>query len=641
MGVPQVWELLKPHIKDKRVPLRKFAADFKSRNGSPVRIAIDGYTWLYECGFFSNQESPEKFAGQGQISKTVLNLMHRLKELLSLDISFILVFDGEMKPWFKNNFRSNDELTNVNLSEDYFSNWQEHLRSHKEFNTCLKANYVDDSTGFMRAVKLLLDTMKISYIEACGEGEAQCAWLQKNGYVDYALSNDSDTLIFGSTKMLRNYSKAIDDFGVTGVGSHRPEVRRDTKETFITVVELDDIRESTTDRYEWWTLLFFSILLGADYNQGIKGLGKTKSARLAQLRDPDFAAQFRHIFGTIENPFEPEAREVKYKTFQEKVLKYCSENSVKLFGRNYKAFLSKENMEGWPSQTAVMYYFHPYLVPDLDRSFFDSRYVNMSENLSYQDIQFEKLQAYLSDIHLSGVTHFKRWYTEAMQESFVLRHLLNDGPYFYDEMKITEEKTFFGNEDNFQYSCWKVRYNDFLDLFPDSQSPLNQTPFLPHGISTKRRADTLKFKYSVWIPKGLFPESHWLVKLFKEETKLKGSPKKSPKRSPKRSPQKNTLDSFLSAHSSPINETKSTTTPNVPVLEPVKRRLFVETDVEENDTVEDEGDSSLIFLSESKVTESQRSPSAKTFWDLTVDEEQDSIESPQKRQRLSTEKSNN
>lgn len=634
MGVPQIWELLRPYIKDSRIPLRKFAADYKKRTGSTVRIAIDGYTWLFECGFFAGQETPERFAGQGKISKAVLNLMHRLKEFLSLDIKFILVFDGKMKPWFKKNF--NDELVGSNEREEFSLNWQEHLRSHKELNTCMRASSAADSDDFMGVVKFLLNTMKISYIEACGEGEAQCAWLQKNGYVDYALSNDSDTLIFGSTKMLRNYSKAIDDFGVTGIGSHRPDVRRDYKETFITVVELENIKSCSPDRYEWWSLLFFSILLGADYNQGVKGLGKAKSAKLAQLRDPDFAKQFRQIFGTIENPFEPASRESKYKKFQEELLEHCSQNSLELFGRNYRALLKKENMEGWPSETAIMYYFHPYLVPKLDLSVFDNDYVNMSEGPSYQEIEFKKLEAFLSDINLVGVTNFNRWFTEAMLESFVLRHLLDDGPYLQDEMKITEEKVVLPNEDKFQFSCWKVRYNDFLHLSTDSQSTLTHTPSLAHASPTKRRADALKFKYSLWIPKGSIPDSHRLVKQFEQDTKVRA--RISPKKSPKRSAQKNTLDSFLSAHSSPVTGSKSTPSTSIPVLEPVKRRLFVETDIDEEETGDDEGDSSLIILSESKIRGPERSP-VKAFWDLTVDEEQTSKESPLKKQRLQRENS--
>lgn len=634
MGVPQIWELLRPYLKDKRVPLRKFAADFKSKNGTPVRIAIDGYTWLFECGFFGTQSSTEKFVGQGQISKAVVNFIHRLKEFLSLDINFILVFDGKMKPWFKRNYKNSDEETNTTAG--YSNTWQEHLRIHRELNTCLNGSTASDSEEYMRVVKFILDTLRISYIEACGEGEAQCAWLQKNGYVDYALSNDSDTLIFGSTKMLRNYSKAFEDFGVTGVGAHRPDVLSDSKESFVTVVELEDIRNLTEDRYEWWTLLFFSILLGADYNEGIKGLGRAKSAKLAQLREPDFAKKFHMIFGTIENPFEPAARETKYKEFQKDLLQYCSQNSVELFGRNYRALLSKENMEGWPSETAVMYYFHPYLIPDLNHCIFDRKYVNMSENSDFKAIDFVKLEEFLRDIHLSGVTHFKRWYKETVHESFVLRHLLNDDLISQNDLRITEEKTFMSRDDRFQYSCWRVRYNDFLTLHSNDESHFEKAPNSLHKRTTKRRAETLHYKYNIWVPKGLVPDSHPLVKQYNEEIKVRS--KASPKRSPKRSPQKNTLDAFLSAHSSPLFGTTSTTSQRLPALEPVKRRLFVETEIEDDDDSDnEEGDSSLIILSESKVSNFQRSPASKAYWDLTVDEEQDDDESPLKKQRTNAE----
>ncbi|RAZ93693.1 hypothetical protein DK853_38970, partial [Klebsiella oxytoca] len=40
---------------------------------------------------------------------------------------------------------------------------------------------------FISLVRKLLDLMNISYVIACGEGEAQCVWLQVSGAVDFIL----------------------------------------------------------------------------------------------------------------------------------------------------------------------------------------------------------------------------------------------------------------------------------------------------------------------------------------------------------------------------------------------------------------------------------------------------------------------
>ncbi|QLL33049.1 hypothetical protein HG536_0D05700 [Torulaspora globosa] len=628
MGVPQIWELLQPYIKDKRVPFRKLAADFKEENGRPIRIAIDGYTWLFECGFITSPDSQERYHGDGKINKAIVNFLHRLKEFLSLDVSFIMVFDGNMKPWFKKNFREDATSISKELDEDFLVEWKRHERSHRERNYCLGHQPSDDLPEFMVVIKRTLDMMNISYIEACGEGEAQCAWLQKHGYVDYVLSNDSDTLIFGCDRMLRNYSKSTNDFGVTAAGSHRPNVSRDAKEPFVTIVELDAIRQSAVERYEWWSLLFFSVLLGADYNQGVKGLGKAKAAKLAQLEDPDFSMEFRSIFEPLD--CSPSTRTSRYSRFQKEVLDYCSQNSVKLFGRNYKALLGGEKMEGWPSETAAMCYFHPYLIPNLDLGVFEDKFVNMSENASYKRIDLQKLRAFLEEINPVGVTHFEKWFWGLMQESFIHRYVLGLRGDTTDRAEISEEKTFFTQEAKFSYSCWKLRYNNFLHSFNDLHSRNVGQPLLRSPSPAKPTGAASKFQHSTWIPKQLLPEAHSLVKRYKEGARVRR--KTSPRKTPRYSPQKNTLDEFLSNHSSPVKDIGSITSVSIPVLQPLKRRLFVETDHEEEaDSDREANDSSLIILGESRLGDIDGAHNFSLDDELTQVPED---ESPLKKQRL-------
>lgn len=628
MGVPQIWELLQPYIKDKRVPFRKLAAEFKEQNGRPIRIAIDGYTWLFECGFITSPDAQERYHGDGKVNKAIVNFLHRLKELLSLDVCFIMVFDGNMKPWFKKNFREESTSISKELDENFLVEWKRHERSHREQNCCLGQQPSEDLPEFMVVIKKTLEMMNISYIEACGEGEAQCAWLQKHGYVDYVLSNDSDTLIFGCNRMLRNYSKSTNDFGVTAAGSNRPNVSRDAKEPFVTIVDLDAIRQCAVERYEWWSLLFFSVLLGADYNQGVKGLGKTKAAKLVQLKDPDFSMEFRSIFEPLE--CSASSRTSRYYRFQKQVLDYCSQNSVELFGRNYRALLGGEKMEGWPSETAVMSYFHPYLIPDLDVGVFKDKFVNMSENASYKRIDLERVQTFLQQINPVGVTHFDRWFWGLMQESFILRYVLGIQGETKDLLEVSEEKAFFTHEQKFTYSCWKLRYNNFLHSFDDLRSRSAGQPVLRSPSPAKSTSTASKFQHSTWIPKQLLPETHILIKRYKEGAKNRR--KTSPKKTPKYSPQKNTLDGFLSSHSSPVKDISSIKSVNIPVLQPLKRRLFVETDQEEETDPEHEGnDSSLIILGESKVGNVDGTRIFSLDDELTQDSED---ESPLKKQHL-------
>lgn len=586
MGVPQIWELLRPYLINQRVPLRKFVADYRTIHGRPPRIAIDGYTWIFECGFVLNQDTPGKYASYGTMSKAVLNFLHRLKEFLALDVTFILVFDGNMKPSFKNKFGPNVD----SIHDDYLETWKAHTWCHELQGHCLKASY-NDNPDFMQVIKHILDSMRISYVQACGEGEAQCAWLQREGYVDYVLSNDSDTLVFGCVKMLRNCSKFTTDLCASGTSPQGKQAS--SRELYVTVIDLDQLEKPTDERYNWWSLLFFSVVLGADYNQGVKGMGKIKAAKLAQVREPDFAMQFRDLFSTLSS----QTRGSKYVHFQEQLTKYCRAHSVELFGRNYRNMLGEVSMEGWPSENVVMYYFHPFLIPNMDYDVFDKAYINVSGNVSYATLDFGRLKEYLSSFHLPAVANFDRWYSETMQDSFVLRHLLSTDAHLKDCMQITDEKT-LEVDGKFPLPCWRVRYRPYILFFLSTQMSQEASS------ATKRRRLDCEYKNSSWIPKGLVPADNVLLQSWR---RTKNSKSPSPKKY-RSSPQKNTLDDFLKKHTSPLKTPRITPIPasaSKMTLEPVKKRLFVD-ELESNDSEDD----SLVILEEIKLSSDERTNAA-------------------------------
>jgi Holliday junction resolvase YEN1 len=91
---------------------------------------------------------------------------------MSVSIQPLFVFDGSHKPPFKRNKRSGHHGASVpNL-----------------------------------LCKQLLNLFGFPFHIAPGEAEAECALLQREGIVDAVLSEDVDTLMFGSGLTLRNWS---------------------------------------------------------------------------------------------------------------------------------------------------------------------------------------------------------------------------------------------------------------------------------------------------------------------------------------------------------------------------------------------------------------------------------------------------
>ena len=132
------------------------------KKGRPFRIAVDISIWQFQVQ-----------SGKGGSNPALRTLYYRLLILLSLSIQPLFVFDGPNKPPFKRNIKTTSHGASL-------------------------PNML---------VKNMLSIFGFPYINAPGEAEAECALLQQEGIVDAVLSEDVDTIMFGSSIVLRNWSK--------------------------------------------------------------------------------------------------------------------------------------------------------------------------------------------------------------------------------------------------------------------------------------------------------------------------------------------------------------------------------------------------------------------------------------------------
>ncbi|KAL8847594.1 MAG: hypothetical protein Q9221_007371 [Calogaya cf. arnoldii] len=144
-----------------RIALSKLGVEHFEKHGRPMRIAIDTSIWHFQTQ-----------AGKGGSNPALRTLYYRLLRLLSLSIRPLFVFDGPNKPPFKRNAKTGTQAAAL-------------------------PNFI---------TKQLLQLLGFPYHTAPGEAEAECALLQKEGIVDAVLSEDVDTMMFGCTVHLRNWS---------------------------------------------------------------------------------------------------------------------------------------------------------------------------------------------------------------------------------------------------------------------------------------------------------------------------------------------------------------------------------------------------------------------------------------------------
>ncbi|KAK8188154.1 PIN domain-like protein, partial [Phyllosticta capitalensis] len=175
MGIPGIYKEIGAGT---RIALAKLAAQKFVQSGRPLRIAIDTAIWLVQIQ-----------SAKGGTNPALRTFYYRLLRLLSLSIDPLFVFDGPKKPKFKRNKQTGPNVATV-----------------PEF-----------------LAKQLLKQFGFPYHEAPGEAEAECALLQRTGIVDMVLSEDVDTLMFGSKMTIRNFSAEAKGKTATHVNLHDSE----------------------------------------------------------------------------------------------------------------------------------------------------------------------------------------------------------------------------------------------------------------------------------------------------------------------------------------------------------------------------------------------------------------------------------
>jgi flap endonuclease-1 len=210
-------------------------------------VAVDAHNWLYRYLTTTVKwTSDGKYTtSEGQEVANLVGLVQGLPKFFEHDITPVFVFDGgvtELK---------DDE---IEARREQKEKAQERLEEARERGDTVEAARLEAQTQRLTAVihettRGLLDRLDVPYIEAPAEGEAQASYMARRGDADYVGSEDYDTLLFGAPFTLRQ---------LTSKGN--PEL-----------MDLDATLETHDISYE--QLVDVAILVGTDFNPGIKGIG--------------------------------------------------------------------------------------------------------------------------------------------------------------------------------------------------------------------------------------------------------------------------------------------------------------------------------------------------------------------------------
>ena len=282
------------------------------------KIAIDAYNTLYQfLSIIRDKMTGEPLRdSKGRITSHLSGIFYRTSNLLEAGIKPIFVFDGK-PPEFKKRVIEEREKA----KEEARKKWEEALEKGEKAITYAQAAAVL-TDEMVNDAKVLLDAMGVPWLVAKSEGEAQCAFLCKKGEVDYSASQDYDSLLFNSPSLVRNLS-------ITG------KRKLPRKEAYIEIkpeiIELKEVLSSLGITKE--QLIIIGMLVGTDYNKGIKGIGpktalkivkenKTLKKVLAQVKWED-EVDPEEIYNFFLNPPVNEKYKIEFKQpDREKIIKF-------------------------------------------------------------------------------------------------------------------------------------------------------------------------------------------------------------------------------------------------------------------------------------------------------------------------------
>ncbi len=244
------------------------------------KLVIDAYNILYQfLTTIRQRDGTPLMDSEGNITSHLSGLFFRTIKLMNNNLKLAFVFDGK-PPELKQEERDRRRELKQDAQRKYELAVEkgdlELMRKYASRTSVLTKEMVEES-------KQLLSVLGIPVIQAPSEGEAQAAHMVKKGEFYALVSQDTDGLLFGSPRIIKNLSITgrRKKTGTSVYESINPEI----------VYLEKNLDKLNIDRDQ---LIVIAMLCGTDFNVGgIKGIGPKTSLKLIEKHGQNFDALFK------------------------------------------------------------------------------------------------------------------------------------------------------------------------------------------------------------------------------------------------------------------------------------------------------------------------------------------------------------
>jgi len=231
-------------------------------------LAIDAFNALYQ--FITTIRQPDGTPlkdRKGRITSHLSGLLYRTANLVEQGIKPVYVFDGKppelKKKEIEERIKRKEEAAKEYEMALKMKNW-EVAKTKAAMASKLTSEMVEDS-------KRLLSALGIPWVQAPSEGEAQAAYMAAKGDVYASASQDYDSLLFGTPRLVRN---------VTVTGKRKLPGKKVYVEVKPELIVLEEVLSALGITRE--QLVDIAILMGTDFNEGVAGVGPKRAYELVK-----------------------------------------------------------------------------------------------------------------------------------------------------------------------------------------------------------------------------------------------------------------------------------------------------------------------------------------------------------------------
>jgi flap endonuclease-1 len=298
--------------------------DLKTLNGK--KVGLDAYVLIYQmlARVRMAEQGGQEFSFQGNVTSHLIGIFQRSLYLLENGMKVCAIMDGPppvmKEKVLKERSKRREEAEKLRqeaLDEDDM----EAANKYAQASVSVTEQILDDT-------KKLFNLLGIPVITAVHDAEAQIAQMVRNNTLDSCISQDYDSFAFGAPHIIRNLSVS--------------QRRLIGGKTIVVTPEQYYLEEILTGlNISRDQLILAGLLIGTDFNNGIRGIGPKTALKLVKeyptlevLRphieekfitgdyswDFYFPTEAEDIMEYFKNPPFDETKEIKFNRVDQKAI---------------------------------------------------------------------------------------------------------------------------------------------------------------------------------------------------------------------------------------------------------------------------------------------------------------------------------